>query len=353
MRFEKRQIYMIWPWVFLLVLFCSTGLQLVVYSQSKSRVTRIAGGLGGGYGGDGGPAVEAPLDGPQGIAFDRSGSLYIADSGNNAIRKVDAKGIITTVTRAHKSAKKSKTKPALNTQLDSPDSLTLDKEGNLYFTQLDQVCKLTPQGKLYRIAGTKKAGYDGDGGPAIKAHLNDPRGIVIDSKGNLYIADSKNNRVRKIDRSGKITTIAGTSKEVTTGDGGPAIRASLKFPSQLAINRQNELYIATLDGVRKIDRQGIITTLPGTHEATLTAIALDNQGNLYIGEMYEGIYRVDIEGRRTLVLREPSHPFAIYPPQRSAGSKTIVNPSALVFDSKGRLYVSDNWAAQIIRLDTL
>ena len=161
-----------------------------------------------GYSGDGGPAVKAQLDQPQGFAFDSAGNLYISDSANNRVRRVDGKGVITTV------------------------------------------------------AGNGEHGYSGDGGPATNARLSDPYGLVFDARGNLYVAEPDEGVVRRIDKNGVITTVAGTGKPGLSGDGGPATKAKLNSPFGLALDAAGNLYIADNGNgrIRKVDRRGVITT---------------------------------------------------------------------------------------------
>ena len=182
-----------------------------------------------GYGGDGGPATSANLNGPTAVAVDAQGNLYIADTGNNLIRKVDAKtGIITTYVGG--------TGGTLGTsgKLSAPNGLWFDASGALYIADSNnaRVARYVPPSAFSNFAGNGVAGFKGDGGPATVAQLNKPVGITMDAAGNIYIADMNNSRIRKILADGTITTIAGKGGAAYSGDGGSATAAVLNFPAQ-------------------------------------------------------------------------------------------------------------------------
>jgi hypothetical protein len=191
-------------------------------------------GDGGEQLGDGGPATKAGFCGTSDVTLDHKGNIYIADGGiycsgpgGYTVRKVDPHGTITTVAGTGKEGFSGDGGPATKAQLNVPIAVAVDREGNLYITDESnyRIRKVDKEGIITTFAGTGEGGYSGDGGPATSAKLIDPGGLAFDAKGNLYVADYKS--VRKIDRSGTITTVAGTGQAGYSGDGGPATEAKL------------------------------------------------------------------------------------------------------------------------------
>ena len=239
-------------------------------------ISTVAGAGTRGYGGDGGAATEAQL-GPRGVALDGAGNLYIADQNNHRIRKVDAAGVISTVAGDGTRGSGGDGGPAVAAQLDLPNGVALDGLGNLYIadTGNHRIRKVDAAGVISTVAGDGEVGfgaggYGGDGGPATAAQLSFPRGVAVDGAGNLYIADSSNNRIRKVDAAGVISTVAG-SGEVGFGeggyggDGGPAVAAQLDWPIGVAVDGAGNLYIADYlnHRIRKVDAAGVISTVAG------------------------------------------------------------------------------------------
>ncbi len=239
-----------------------------------------------GYDGDGGPATSAHLDDPFGLSFDSTGNLYIADTLNNVIRKVDVYGIITTIAGNGTGGYTGDNGPATDAQLYNPLGVLADTAGNLYISDTfnNVVRKVTTTGKITTIAGdgfgagvggwyggeigSGSGGWSGDGGPATSAELNMPTSVSLDASGNLYIADVENSAIRKVDGSGNIWTVAGLCGDGCSpgysGDGGPATSAQLGFPFGVAVDAAGDFYIADLIGViRKVDVNGIINTVAG------------------------------------------------------------------------------------------
>ena len=222
--------------------------------DTTGKITTIAGTGVSGYSGDGGAANSATLYYPDGVAVDSTGNIFIADNGNAVIREVSTAGTISTYA-AHPSF------------LDLA-SLTMDSAGNLY--AVDQagcaVHKITPTGAITVVAGIESmCGYNGDNISATSAELNTPYGVAMDSKGNLLIADAGNNRIRKVNPTGIISTVAGSGTCGFSGDNGSATKAELCLPHSVVLDSLGNYYIADLGNyrVRKVAR-GIISTIAGT-----------------------------------------------------------------------------------------
>jgi sugar lactone lactonase YvrE len=234
---------------------------------AAGTITTIAGNGSAVFSGDGGPAVSAGLNYPANVAVDNAGNLYIADEYSNRIRKVSASGIITTVAGNGTLGSGGDSGPATSAQLYYPTGLAFDGSGNLYIADNgnQRIRKVDATGIITTVAGTGTASFSGDGGPATAATLNDPTGVAVDTAGNLYIADYGNQRIRKINTLGTITTVAGNGISSYLGDGGPATAAELNYPTGVALDAAGNLYIADFvnNRIRKVDTTGTITTFAG------------------------------------------------------------------------------------------
>jgi YD repeat-containing protein len=215
---------------------------------TDGTITTIVGTGQRGYAGDGGEATAALLNGPEGIGFDLAGNLYISDTNNQRIRKVSG-GIITTVAGNGTKGFGGHVAVGILTSLNDPTALAVDPQGNVFIadTQNNLIRKLTPDGLLVTVAGggTTALANNGDGQYALLAQLNNPLGIAVDALGNLYIPDTDNQRVRKVDAAkGTITTVAGGGSPADSlGDGGPATSAQLIQPTTVMVDRDGNLYI--------------------------------------------------------------------------------------------------------------
>ncbi|MBI3611550.1 MAG: SMP-30/gluconolactonase/LRE family protein [Nitrospirae bacterium] len=237
----------------------------------NGMMTTVAGNGILGYSGDDGPALKASLAHPMGVARGQDGSIFIADQGNHRIRKVDVvTGIIRTVAGNGTQGLTGDGGPAAEARLNSPTGIAVDAEGNLYVSDTgNQRVRVVDSstGLISAFAGTGISGFSGDGGPATRADLANPTSLAFDSEGDLYIADSDNDRVRKVDKkTGMITTVAGDGNSGLQGDGGPAVEASLRYPAGIGID-QDILYIADTGHhlIRVVSlKTGIIASVAGS-----------------------------------------------------------------------------------------
>ena len=208
-------------------------------------LTHVAGTGVAGFNGDG-LAASAQLNQPAGVAAAPDGRVFIADTGNHRIRALSPSGTLTTIAGRGLRGYAGDAGPALEALLDSPAGLAVDRDGSLYIADRwnHAVRKLDAAGILTTVAGCGLPGFSGDGGPATQARLNHPRAVAVDAQGNLYIADTENHRIRKVSADGIIRTIAGDGVPGFEGDGGPAHQARLRWPSAIAVDAQGNVYVA-------------------------------------------------------------------------------------------------------------
>ncbi|MGC8761078.1 MAG: SMP-30/gluconolactonase/LRE family protein [Bryobacteraceae bacterium] len=309
--------------------------------------------------GDGGPAVDALLREPAAVLFDREGNLYISDTFHHRIRKVAPNGMVSTVAGTGNPGWGGDGGPAIYGSLSYPSALAIDPAGNLYVVEpfAQRIRKVSADGKLTTLAGTGQFGFEGDGGPALKARFNGPDGIAADREGNVYVSDSYNHRIRRIDPDGRITTIAGTGDGGYGGDGGPATAAMLNYPGALAVDNAGNLFVAdTLNQrVRRIDRSGIIETVvgngsfgyPRNGELALEAaipyvkgLAFDGAGNLYLSFPSDGRIRmVNRDGQMWTLAGDGS--FGFNGDGMLPLATQLALPGGIAVDRMGSLYVAD------------
>jgi uncharacterized protein (TIGR03437 family) len=240
-----------------------------VAAGANGKISTFAGvcASAGAIGGDGGPAASANFSAPTGLAFDHAGNLYVADLLNQVVRQITPGGTISTVAGTGQYPFNGDGGPATATDLNQPFGLAVDASNDVYISDSQNHCVrvLTPDGNIHIVAGTGGAsGYSGDGGPAIKAKLNQPLGIALDRAGNLYIADAGNNVIRMVATDGTISTIAGNGKSGYSGDGQPATSAQLNKPEAVAVDAGGGIYISDYfnNRVREVVN-GVITTVAG------------------------------------------------------------------------------------------
>ena len=246
-------------------------------------ITTIAGNGTAGYSGDGGLASAAELSGPDGLALDGSGDLFIADSGNNVVREVDLNtGIVTTVVGNGTEGDSGDGGLATAAELSDPNSVALDPAGDLFIadTDNDVIREVNAgTGDITTVAGNDNAGDHGDGGNAAGAELSNPVGVAVDGSGHLFIADSGNDAIREVDlKSGIITTLAGTSGQAGySGDGGPATAAQLDIPDGVAIDSAGNLFISDYanNDIREVSTPTNLAQVVTVGKALLTVTAND------------------------------------------------------------------------------
>ncbi len=291
---------------------------VISHIDKKGMLVNVVGTGASGYSGDGGPATKAKLNLPAGLAFDRHGNLYISDRANHRVRKVDRKGIITTVAGNGTGGFSGDGGPATQASLNLPSGIVIDKQDNLYIADRsnNRVRVVNSKGIIKTIAGTGSNGYHGDNMPALKATLDKPFGLALDKDNNLYIADRGNNRIRKVDSSGLISTVAGDGGFYYIGDNGPAYRASIAGPTGVVVDNEGNIIIADRQNnrIRMVDKQGMIRTIMGTGQQDYNgdselaretnlhfpfSVALDKNGDLLvIDRSHYRIRKLIMKGRK-------------------------------------------------------
>lgn len=251
------------------VIFCDAFGHSIRKISPAGIITTIAGNGSPGYSGDGGPATAATVSGPAGIAIDTAGNILVAEYGNHVIRKINTSGIISTIAGNGTPGFSGDGGPATAATFNGSEGICVDNAGNIYIGDghNQRIRKINTSGIITTIAGTGVSGYNGDGIPAASAQLSDPWGVIADTLGNIYIADQDNNRIRKIDASGIISTIAGTGVAGFSGNGGPATTATLRGPCGLYIRKSDySIFIADRYNyfVRQINPSGVINAYAGT-----------------------------------------------------------------------------------------
>ena len=275
--------------------FAFASLACLFASASTPTVNTFVGGLLG----DGAPAANASLARPNAVAHDAKGNLYIADSDHCRIRVVSSTGTISTYAGTGICGYSGDGGPATKAEITNDFGLALDRHGNLLITDGARIRRITPAGIISTIVGNGTAGYSGDGGPALQAEINFPESVFVDLAGNIYIADTGNNVIRKVDTKNIIHTVAGDGTSGFSGDGGLATSANLNFPWTVIADNQGNFYFSDVNNerVRVVNSGGIINTFAGDGgfgntgsggPATSAAFGqpyslLLQGGNLYIG----------------------------------------------------------------------
>jgi len=328
-------------------------------------ITTVAGTNGAGYSGDGGAATNAKLSSPHGVAVDAYGDIFIADYGNNRIREVNTNGIITTVAGTNNSGFSGDGGAATNAELFSPFGVAVDAYGNLFIadSENNRIRKVNNNGIITTAAGTNIGGYSDDGGAATNAELSSPYGVAVDAYGNLFISDSGNVRIREVNTNGIIMTVAGTNSSGFSGDGGVATNAELSSPQGVAVGVYGNLFIADRSNyrIREVNTNGIIMTVAGTNSFGFSGdggaatnaklfspygVAVDAYGNLFIADLGNNrIREVKTNGIISTVVGTNSAGFS--GDGGAATNASLHTPYGVAVDAYGNLFIADAANARI------
>ncbi len=371
-------------------------------------ITRVAGTDSYGEGLDGTLAINAQLAFPTGIAVGPDGSLYIADTANNRIRRVKPDGTIVTVAgtnpipppptgelreqRALHQTAQAVTEalrelmpprpsagqaalladddggPATAAQLANPQAVALGPDGSLYIADTDhhRIRRVSPNGIISTVAGTGTAGFSGDGGLATEAEIFQPQGLAVDTYGALYIADTVNHRIRRVGPDGIIHTLAGNGDASFSGDGGPATEAPLWYPSGVAVGKNGDVYIAdTINNrVRRVNTAGIISTVAGTETGGFNGdgmlataanlslprgLGLGRDGTLYLADEGNGRIR-HLTGDGLITTVAGGGEVGVNVEGSPATASVLSSPAAVAVGPEGVLYVANTFDHRILRV---
>ena len=272
--------------------------------DTNGTITTFAGTGAQGFSGDNGPATQALLNQPSGVCVAPSGVVYVNDQKNNRVRAISTSGTITTVAGSGSTLSSGDGGPATSAGMVNPIRCAVDQSGNLYIADQNahDIRKVNTSGVISTFAGIANAqGFSGDNGPAVAAQMSNPTAVSFDAAGNLYVTDQFNHRIRKIDTSGTITTVAGNGVNGFFGDHGPATSASLNYPGETVVDSAGNLFIVdTVNQVIRLVSGGTISTVAGVPGVIGTngdggppsvaqfnnpfPITLDPSANLYIGD---------------------------------------------------------------------
>lgn len=302
---------------------------------TEGTITGAAGGWASGFAGDGGFAIAAVLSSPAALATDPDGNVFIGDAGNQRVRRVDLAGRIATIAG---SGSVGDFAPAFTAALSNPSDLAFDSSGNLYIadTGNHRIRKVSPDGIITTVAGTGQRGYSGDGGPGWLAQLSSPYGVAVDLGGNVFIADTANGRIRKLDRTGIISTLAGNGDNFgfSFPQNVPATEVSVFWPERIAVSPAGEVYFSGFAGLRRVDTNGYIHT-----ESMFSpdSLCFDGAGWLYVGSFPGGVSRTLPNGSSETLI------------DWAAANRPIDSAVGLALDHRGNLYVSDSSSGIILR----
>lgn len=320
----------------------------------SGSIITVAGKGSEGFSGDGGPATLAELNYPCDVVLDSSSNLYVFDQGNDRFRKVDFHGIISTVAGNGEKGYRGDGGKAISAEFSDPTGFALDRFGNIFIadTGNDRIRKVTlNDSNITTVAGGGLS--NSYTGLAKKAFLGMPNGIALDSKGNLFIADNAFMGVLKVDTKGYMTRIAGNGKPtnaISTPVSGPATLVALINPSDVAIDSQDNLYI--LDGearILKVDTGGSISTVASTDLNFPTSLTLDASGNIYLAcPKANRILKVDTNGNMTTVAGTGTSGYS--GDGGSASSTKLSQPNGVAVDASGNIFIADSGNNRILEI---
>ena len=333
-------------------------LSLCALAASAQDITTVAGTGSAIYSGDSGLAINASIGLPGGIAFDKFGNYFFVEF-NNTVRKVSYSGTITTIAGNGIAGYSGDNIPATDAQFNGPSYIALDTSGNIYITDYynNRIRKIDiTTGVITTIAGNGMGAYGLDNVAATATSIYGPQGITFDANNNLYFADYENHRIRKIDNSGIITTIAGNGTAASIGDGDAAVLAEVHANGGISSDLQNHIYFADNYKVREIDLlSGIINTLAGTDVygdcndhaladtskfGVLYGITSNVSGGVYVSDMENNRIRLIVGGYVYNIVGNGTAGFE--GDSNLAKSAEINSPRGIALDSCGNLYIADN-----------
>jgi sugar lactone lactonase YvrE len=323
-------------------LYISGGSQTIRKVNPDGIISTVAGNGTPGSLGDGGPATSAQLYFPLNVAKDEFGNLFIATS--TCIRKVDTSGVVSTVAGNGTNGFGGDGGPAQSAQMSSPDRVAMDRAGNLYFSDVNnaRIRKISPSGLVSTIAGNGTFGFSGDNGPGVSAMIGTAAGIAIDNAGNVFFADSTNHRIRRIDVNGVITTVAGTGTAGYNGDGGQATSKQLNSPNGVAVDSAGNLFIADSSNLRlrKVDGSGVISTIAGSFRPNSVIAA--NDGTVFTTEWVfnNRVTRFNTDGSSTTVVGISSSGSS-FGDDVPASTARLNQPRDIAVDASGNLFIAD------------
>ena len=369
--------------LFFILLGCFVGMQQAEIALAQTPViTTVAGG----YIGDGGQAKNAALRSPKGMAIGAGGVVYVADSDADRVRRIDRNGAISTIAGTGVRGFSGDGGPAKSARLNIPTAVALGPDGSIYVAEAGnyRVRRIDASGTISTFAGNGTQGFSGDGGPAIDARLHSPSGLAVGVDGSVYIADSGNHRIRRVDRIGRISTYAGGAREAGYaydpvrptfgGDGGPATAAGLYSPADVTAGLDGSIFIADAGNrrIRKVNSAGIISTFAGSGAAVDSnytnngdsngdngpainarfnypiSVSARADGALYIGDspyylrLYSGIVG-------TVRIVDPNGSIRTFTSRRGGGPVTV-SVEANDQSTNPVVYIGDSYDRQVYRI---
>lgn len=305
-----------------------------------------------------GPGSSAKFNYPEGVSTDINGNVYVADVVNNRIRKITPEGVVSTL--AGDGAPGFADGPGSSAEFHAPVRVTIGPQGNIFVADVhnNRIRKITPEGIVTTLAGDGTSGFAD--GPGSSAKFNNPEGIIADTKGNIYISDAYNNRIRKITPGGVVTTLAGNGTGGFADGSGSS--AEFNFPAGGTIDPQGNIYVADFynNRIRKITPAGIVTTLAGDGTRGFAdgagssskfnfpgGVTNDSLGNIYVADIYNNrIRKITPEGVVSTLAGDGTGGFA----DGQGNSAKFNNPNDITIDPQGNIYVADVNNARIRKI---
>lgn len=327
--------------------------------RKSGDVEVVAGTQQAGFSGDGNTAIDAQFNKPSAVVKDASGNLYIADTANNRVRRIDSNGIVSTIVGTGEPGFAGDGREARKARLQRPTGLAFDPHGNLYIADggNSRIRKVDNNGDINTIAGNGRAGFSGDDGLAVRARLNDPRDVSVDKHGNLYIADAKNCRVRKVDNAGVISTFAGNGK-CAIGATGVAAKSAQLAPFRLTITSDDVLFVADVhqQRVHRIGADGIVSTFAQTGKASSNQRAKstdESKGIVAVAPLPNGRVAFADSATKQIVFAMSGKADQDFAMQDLDNRGNTVADAGLYFDGAASLFACDSQGSAVLRITVL